>query len=733
MTILILLFMLWFGIHSNGEIIMQEKSDIAKFNEPVINLNDYVGNDPNQREKLNYLRQEFRKSFNDNIYKEPGRQWYQTAFVEYFAFMYDQSFYDRFKCEYRIDELIDEGEREFGGYDFIILWQSYPRMGIDARNQFDYYRDMPGGLDGLRKVVERAHERGVKVFVNYHPWDIGTRREDRSDAEVLADIIKAINADGVFLDTMSTADKEFRSAIEHANPNVVFDPEGIPYPLQGEFITGSWQQFRLVAPPELMTIRWLEPRYSLRGIDRTSDDRIPLLSLNFFNGCGHVVWENIFGWWNPWKAKERDFLKKCIKILRENKDAFIDANWQPYIETLVKDVYAHKWSSGNKIVYTLLNTTDIKIEGDIIALPYSGEQKYYDVWSGNKIEIREENNRIILNFAIDPKSPSCIIALPADASAPQYTEIPRSYETQYRQRVSLDALEPRPVFRTPTAKKDDKIQGMVFIPGGRFVMNVRHNVHYAVEGACYGDVSTWRSKNHPPQYFWLKPYFIDITEVTNAEYKAFLEATYYCPSDLTNFLKLWERPIGAESEPWKWEYPKDKANHPVVWVDLDDARAYAKWIGKRLPKEEEWQYAAQGHELTLAAPIPPSERMEKWQYENLGANHRLWPWGNEFDPLLCNGDSQDTTPVDKYPEGASPFGCLDMCGNVWEWTESERDDGHTRYAIIRGGSHKTFHGSIWYTANSAQPCDVHEKILLMYPGLDRCSNIGFRCVKDVSE
>ncbi len=433
------------------------------------------------------------------------------------------------------------------------------------------------------------------------------------------------------------------------------------------------------------------------------------------------------------ESQRTKFFEEMRKAVERNKDAFTDADWQPYIETLVKDVYAHKWSSGNKTVYTLLNTTDKKIEGAILALTYSGEQKYYDVWSGNKVDVKEEDNKIILNFTIDPKSPSCIIALPADFPAPQYFEVTKSYETQYRQRVSLDALEPRPVSTTPTAKKDDKVPGMVFIPGGRFIMNVRHNVHNAVEGACYGDVSTWRSKNHPSQYFWLKPYFIDITEVTNAEYKAFLEATHYCPSDLTNFLKLWERPIDARSEPWKWSYPKDKENHPVVWVDLDDARAYAMWAGKRLPKEEEWQYAAQGPELTLTTPIPPSERMEKWQYENLGVNYRLWPWGNGFDPSRCNGDSQDTTPVDRYPNGASPFGCLDMCGNVWEWTESERDDGHTRYAIIRGGSHKTFHGSMWYTANGAQPCDVHEKILLMYPGLDRCANIGFRCVKDVSE
>ena len=141
----------------------------------------------------------------------------------------------------------------------------------------------------------------------------------------------------------------------------------------------------------------------------------------------------------------------------------------------------------------------------------------------------------------------------------------------------------------------------------------------------------------------------------------------------------------------------------MVWVDLDDARAYARWAGKRLPTEPEWHHAA---------------------------GRDLWPWGELFDPARCNGAGGDTTPVDRFPGGASPYGCLDLSGNVWEWTESERDDGHTRYAIVRGGSHLIVVGSKWYQASGAQPNDCHEKVLLMYPGLDRCVTIGFRCVKD---
>lgn len=145
-------------------------------------------------------------------------------------------------------------------------------------------------------------------------------------------------------------------------------------------------------------------------------------------------------------------------------------------------------------------------------------------------------------------------------------------------------------------------------------------------------------------------------------------------------------------------------DHPVVYVSLEDARAYARWAGCRLPSEEEWQFAAQGPE------------------------RRRYPWGAEMRPGCCNdGRNGGTTPVRAFPQGRSPFGCYDQCGNVWEWTESERSDGRTRFCILKGGSYYKARGSAWYADGGPKHSGFAAKFLLMWPGLDRCATIGFRC------
>ncbi len=148
---------------------------------------------------------------------------------------------------------------------------------------------------------------------------------------------------------------------------------------------------------------------------------------------------------------------------------------------------------------------------------------------------------------------------------------------------------------------------------------------------------------------YLPEYWISKTPSTNVQYLRFVRETDHSPP-----------------YHWKEKSPKAEiADHPVVWVSLYDAKDYADWAGMDLPTEKEWEKAARG------------------------TDGRIYPWGNEWRDGYCNTDKariSTTTPVGRYsPPGDSPYGCVDMVGNVWEWTVS-RYDLEEDERVLRGGS-----------------------------------------------
>ncbi len=229
---------------------------------------------------------------------------------------------------------------------------------------------------------------------------------------------------------------------------------------------------------------------------------------------------------------------------------------------------------------------------------------------------------------------------------------------------------------------------MVPVPACSFVFRVEHRVR---EGRC-------PLFDHGPRPVTLRPYALCRYPVTNDQYAVFLSASGYRPNDDRNYLRHWSGGLP----------PAGMGSHPVVWVSPRDAEAYASWAGLRLPTDEEWQWAAQGEE---------------------GFD---WPWGMRFDAGCCNGDGVGTTPVSAFPEGVSPFGCMDMAGNVWEWTAHAFDDGWHRWRLLRGGSYYEAQGSAWYAEGGPRPNQFHLRFLLLSEGLNRCSTIGFRCASDTA-
>jgi formylglycine-generating enzyme required for sulfatase activity len=223
---------------------------------------------------------------------------------------------------------------------------------------------------------------------------------------------------------------------------------------------------------------------------------------------------------------------------------------------------------------------------------------------------------------------------------------------------------------------------MIHIPAGEFL---------------YGDE---KKKIELPEFR------IDRTPVTNAEYAGFVAATGHKPP-----------------EHWKGKVPPEKvAHHPVVNVSWDDAVAYARWAGKRLPTEKEWEKAARA------------------------TDGREYPWG-DWEENRCNTKEAGvggTTPVGRYsPGGDSPFGCVDMAGNVWEWTVVEEGDPYVvrasrrllpgpdqTWTVVEEGDPYVVRGGSWLNGRDLARCAARDSFF-PHVSLFSLGVIGFRCVSPV--
>jgi len=226
---------------------------------------------------------------------------------------------------------------------------------------------------------------------------------------------------------------------------------------------------------------------------------------------------------------------------------------------------------------------------------------------------------------------------------------------------------------------------MVLVPGTIF----SYNVSTSEDFMPYPDVSTASVK--------IDSFLIDRYPVTNAQYYEFLTNSGYKPADTTRYLKNW----------LSGKFRQGQERYPVVYLSIEDMNAYSRWAGIRLPSQAEWQLAAQG------------------------TDKRKWPWGDEFHGTYCNNSFGRLTPVDAFSKGQSPYGVLDLVGNVWQVTNDMYFNGTNYFSVIRGGSYYKPDSSWWYIQGGPQQLDKTQIFLLVSPGFDRSSTVGFRCVKDI--
>jgi formylglycine-generating enzyme required for sulfatase activity len=235
---------------------------------------------------------------------------------------------------------------------------------------------------------------------------------------------------------------------------------------------------------------------------------------------------------------------------------------------------------------------------------------------------------------------------------------------------------------------------MVSVPAGEFIMG-SNQVDTEGQAAELGSMKPWFLDEHPQRKVHLPAFYIDLHEVTNAEYVKFIRATGTPPP-----------PFWVNSQ-----VPSSQEQLPVTQITWPQADAYCKWAGKRLPTEAEWEKAARG------------------------TDGREYVWGNEYKPGLANtGDAPNKSlmPVGSFPGSKSPYGVEDMVGNAWEWTSDWYQDysGSDYRSDAFGEKFKVIRGNSWGEMGHYSLTHYSRAAYRFYaPPELHLSDVGFRCTK----
>ncbi|HYW95519.1 MAG TPA: SUMF1/EgtB/PvdO family nonheme iron enzyme, partial [Bacteroidales bacterium] len=588
---------------------------------------------------------------NNELQVRPGLEWTNRNYVMGFAFIWDRDFRDPVKGEYTVDEFCQKRKEAFGGLQSVVLWHSYPNIGVDEKNQFDFFRAMPGGMEGLRKVVAGFHRNGVKVFITYNPWDLDTRRPQYNDFKELALALKDCDADGVYLDTWKSSkgvisifsiEESIRDEARKLGKTVAFTTEILPQykdMIGKDALTSSWgQEIHPFHYTDLSLIKWIMPSHKQYFIKRMARDRKRMMAHAWINGQGIQIWEDIFGTMNPWKAKDRKALRRMNAIWKAFGEMYLTDNWQPFIPLDNPNVIASAWTVDGKTIWNFVDTTNT-ISQVKLMVPDNESITYFDAWNGKVIHPLKENNNTYISLNV--RDFSCIIATNkinknlSDLLAAQREENARTDQKPDPHTMEFSLKEP---LRYPYKynQTGNYSPAMLPVKGG---LDTFHCHHIWREGECYPDKGAvnnhdlvTRFENGVQMVIHtdienLQPYSIMTRVITNGDFEEFVKASGYTPLFPENFLRHWQ----GDS------CPPALRDEPVVYVSLEDARAFAEWAGMRLPTEWEWQAAAEQHP----------------------------------DEFIFN--------------------------EVFEWNESERFDGHNRFVTLRGGcSRWTLPSSWWY-------------------------------------
>ena len=422
--------------------------------------------------------------------------------------MWDERFMDAERGAFDVEALLDHVDARFGGTDVLLLGSAYPQLGFDDRNQFDFVRGLPGGLPALRQLADVCHERGVQVCVPYKPWDTGTRRESMSDIGALCQLVLAIDADDIFLDTMTGAQAGLREALDAVRPGVVLEPElafivdvdnvAVHQAELGPF--GGGQS----GPPPVLRNKWFERRHMHHS---GAEDMTAAAHVAWMNGSGLHFSETGFGVPDRWCPRDLSILRAMLPIQRRYAHLFSDEGWVPLVETQVQDVYASLWEGNGLRLWTLVNRSETSVEGLLLQVDHRPGERYFDLIAGRELQPGVMGDQVALFGAIGPRGIGAFLAGPNEAQgedlaaflAQQAANDARAdFSTAVPRRVEVL----RPSTSTRRRAKSALPSGIVLIPAASYRKGEAEH-----EGAPDSRLLRvwWRSRVHGPDHHAKEP------------------------------------------------------------------------------------------------------------------------------------------------------------------------------------------------------------------------------------